>query len=94
MPPLIDYPSSDSDLDEERGEDEEDGAGVKPTAELSAPKLPPLPSTFHTLYATGVRTSTTDDPTLHSGRVRQTPHVEGTWPSHVQLECMFLAFLE
>ena len=87
---LVDYASSDEDENEDSLTTVQTPTNLKPKRkrEDEPPSdLPPLPSKFHDLYASTTRLSTTDDPSLHGGRKRVTPHVEGNWPTHLYIEC-------
>jgi hypothetical protein len=84
---LVDYASSDEDENED-STTVQIPTNLKRKREDEPPSnLPPLPSKFHDLYASTTRLSTTDDPSLHGGRKRVTPHVEGNWPTHLYIEC-------
>lgn len=91
MMALVNYSSS-SDEGDEQDDTLIDSTSANP-ADLKRKRdsitsdLPPLPPIFHDLYASTTRVSTRDDPSLHGGRKRTTPHVEGNWPTHIYIEC-------
>jgi hypothetical protein len=84
---LVDYSSS-SDEDPNATVEVLPVPSLKRKRDEPSPDLPPLPSKFHDLYASTTRVSTRDDPSLHGGRKRVTPHIEGNWPTHIYVECM------
>lgn len=81
---LVDYP----DDSESESQNQPKRPCVKRSGQEQHRAPPPLPDSVHRLYATESRLSQSDDPALHDGRVRQTPHTAGIWPSHVYVECM------
>ncbi|KAJ5766266.1 uncharacterized protein N7511_003882 [Penicillium nucicola] len=82
--PLVQYSDSES---EPESESRELPPCKKPRHDPTpGPSLPPLPAAFHDLYASSTRVSVQDDPSLHGGRKRAIPHVEGNWPTHLYLE--------
>lgn len=99
MAPLVEYSESETETEEGVRDLQEKAVKRRRLLNISTalqddgggpsqnPDLPPLPPNFHDLYTSASRTSTYDDPTLHGGRTRIVPHVEGNWATHVYLEC-------
>ncbi|KAH8679908.1 U6 snRNA phosphodiesterase Usb1 [Tricladium varicosporioides] len=82
---LVDYSSSDEDEQEDTANSGHSAGSLKRKRNEND-ELPPLPSRFHDMYASTTRVSTRDDPSLHGGRKRVTPHIEGNWPTHLYIE--------
>ncbi|KAF2224955.1 U6 snRNA phosphodiesterase Usb1 [Elsinoe ampelina] len=73
--------------DSESGSDHDEPVSKRPRLTLDNDStLPPLPAEFHNLYSAAARVSQSDDPSLHGGRKRIVPHVQGNWAAHVYLE--------
>ncbi|RDW87575.1 hypothetical protein BP5796_03269 [Coleophoma crateriformis] len=83
---LVDYESSDEEEEGLPRPDAHPSNTLKRKHDATENDLPPLPSKFHDLYASTIRLSTRDDPSLHGGRKRVTPHIQGNWPTHLYIE--------
>jgi U6 snRNA phosphodiesterase len=91
---LVSYPDSDPGSDSDSNTDDDHVKHLPVTTRSATDSsfsllqpLPSLPGSFHDLYASAARVSVGDDPSLHGGRKRVVPHVEGNWPTHLYLEC-------
>ncbi|KAK4691894.1 U6 snRNA phosphodiesterase, partial [Lecanoromycetidae sp. Uapishka_2] len=94
--PLVEYSDSESSESSTPEKIQKNGIGQQGVKKKrrSDLTLPPLPDAFHDLYAATSRVSNQDEPTLHSGRQRIIPHVEGNWPTHIYIEYQRQAFTD
>ncbi|RDW81693.1 HVSL domain-containing protein [Aspergillus mulundensis] len=83
---LVQYSDSESDSEKEAPPRKLNKPSQEAPGRNPASLLPPLPASFHDLYASSVKVSVRDDPSLHGGRKRAIPHIEGNWPTHIYLE--------
>ncbi|KAI9374407.1 U6 snRNA phosphodiesterase Usb1 [Aspergillus egyptiacus] len=83
---LVQYSDSESDAEQEAPPRKISKIRQDTQSRRQTSPLPPLPATFHDLYASSTRISVRDDPSLHGGRKRVIPHVEGNWPTHIYIE--------
>ncbi|KAH8813168.1 hypothetical protein F5884DRAFT_787621 [Xylogone sp. PMI_703] len=67
-------------------EEQDERENIKKEKDVSSSHLPPLPPRFRDLYATATKLSAGDDPSLHGGRKRTIPHIQGNWPTHLYIE--------
>ncbi|KAF4552601.1 Hypothetical protein D9617_9g023900 [Elsinoe fawcettii] len=83
---LVEYSDSDEDRDDHDEPVSKRRRLSNDDGDNTNPELPPLPDAFLDLYSGAARVSQNDDPSLHGGRKRIVPHVEGNWAAHVYLE--------
>lgn len=83
---LVDYSDSEEDQRETSNRSPRHAQEALNESSVNS-KVPLPPPSFQNLYATTTRVATADDPSLHGGRKRNTPHAEGRWPTHVYIEC-------
>ncbi|KAL2854224.1 U6 snRNA phosphodiesterase Usb1 [Aspergillus pseudoustus] len=83
---LVQYSDSESEAEQEAPPRKINKLDQDISRRTAPSTLPPLPAAFHDLYASSIRVSVRDDPSLHGGRKRVIPHIEGNWPTHIYLE--------
>ncbi|KAF3046363.1 poly(U)-specific 3'-to-5' RNA exonuclease [Didymella heteroderae] len=75
---LVQYPDSDSDSAKDVLSAQRPKTLLKrKRSEPSNDDMPPLPAAFHDLYSTNARVSTSDNPSLHGGRVPSQTESDG-----------------
>lgn len=87
---LVNYSSSDDELDNLRGKDSRSKVGPVPKKRYAAlflfPRTPPhLTRKLPVLPSSIAPPEPLDDPSLHQGRIRTIPHVDGQFACHIYI---------